>query len=480
MTLLLLLLACDGSTTKDSDAVTEETGTDSTDGTDDTQPSDDTQSPDDTAPTDDTSVTTETGETGPVDTAIPECGPEFTEGEPLLLGPWMTWNDVATPADGVVVSFQAKGDAYVCYGATEALGLRAEGYVDKTQHHVSLTDLPAGATTWYRVVIDGVATRPYSITTAPAEPAPYKFLVAADMQDLGNPEHRWNEIATTMVEQHGDAAFLLAPGDLVCDDNPECWHDFFASGDPLFSAIPIIPAVGNHETPTLASSPDHSTFLHYFDLPDASGDEALYSIRWGNTLLLTADSDVRTDMMPGTRQYDWIAGALDEAWNGGPSYDWIFASWHFPPYNVGVRQAHHQWEVRTMTELFDNRLDWHFSGHEHLYQRYVPMLHSGLAASSGEYGLSKDQGVGYMVMPAAGGTTQPNLVDADTREGDMLPLVAYPPIEEGQTVTPSEHGFVVVEIDGRTITITSWALGNDNLPREPYILDQISYTKPTL
>ena len=380
-------------------------------------------------------------------------------------GPWLTWNDEAVSTDGVVVNWESSVPCLgiVEYGPTDALGQWAVGEVAGTVHHVPITGLEPGSTVHYRVrESSGVLSPTYSFRTAPAEPGSFRFVAFADAQDDGE-NQRWTEVADAILTEQGDAAFLLVAGDMPANDKVGHWWTFFDVGRELLAGRVIMPAVGNHDTPSNSSDEDTGHFRRYFELP---GELDYYAFDYGDSRFVVLTSE-GTSFEQGEPQYAFVQDALADA--PGP----VFAAWHKPPYNAGLRHGAER-ETREITQLFDGAVDWVFGGHEHLYQRMEPIRYEAQEAPSGQYGRGEQDGVGYIVLPPAGNWPSDDLFDLDSMYADGRELLAYPVVgPEDDVSAPSELGYVVVDVSPAGIGIEAFAMGSPDAPEAPRLIDQV-------
>lgn len=394
------------------------------------------------------------------------------------IGPILTWNDATAPDDGVVIGFETSVPCLgrVEYGPTETLGTTVIGDERGHMHHFVLTGLDPDTPYHYRVRdCAGHVSEIFTFSTAPAGAEDLSFAVLADMQDNGDGARRWDEVATEVIQGHPDIAFWLAAGDLPTDEVPGDWWTFFDKARELLAAKVIVPAVGNHDTPTDQSMDTCENFLRYFDLPTSTARDGVYRVDVGPVAVLTLNSEVLSEFETDQEQYLWAAEQLDQV---DPDTAWVFAQWHVPPYNMGDRfDILHQGAVRQTTELFQGRVDWVFTGHEHLYQRMLPIQFDAQVALSGDYGVGPDDGVGYMVLPTSGIEPRYGIRTPDSPAAYLRDLVAFPHIGAGAAVADSEIGFVVVTVTGDTIALQTVCLGStvEHLP--PYVCDGVSYVK---
>lgn len=387
------------------------------------------------------------------------------------VGPYLSWNDAAPPASGIVVSWETgqPGLGLVEYGPDEEHTAWAVGAAADTLHQVALNGLTPDSSYVYRVHDSTGRASPWAgFRTADPEAEDYLFLVASDMQDDGQEGSRWAEVAAEMAAKWPDAAFVLAPGDLAANDQPGWWWLFFEGGRGLFDHVPIVPALGNHDTPGVASNSDHSSYLRWFALP---GGESWYRLDYGRTRIYAVDSEILAELHEGGAQFDWIDA---ERLAPDDEVDWTLALFHHSPYDVGARFAYQAPSYRPLTELFDGFVDLSITGHEHIYQRFAPIRYPRQLAPSGRYGLGEEDGVAYVVTPAAGyHTLKVDVVTADEAGGDQLPLLAYPPLEAGQDAVQGIHGYLVGEVGPRELELRFMGMGGEELPTAGIVLDTL-------
>ncbi len=398
------------------------------------------------------------------------------------VGPYLTWNDVATPANGIVVNWATgqPGLGVVEYGPDEENVAYAIGTEVGTVHHVALGGLRAGERWVYRVRDSLGRVSPWGEfrTVAPAEDR-FQFLVAADMQDSGRFEERWPAVADAMAAAWPEARFILAPGDLPADDYPGLWWLFFDGGRELFRSVPLVPAVGNHDNPGVESSSDTTSWRKWFALPETPGSEAYWRLDYGRVRVLAINSEVAADLAEGGKQYGWMEAEMADLWDGDVrAADWTLAQFHVPAYTAGGRFACLADEQRPITTLFGGNIDAVIMAHEHIYQRFVPLADDGTPASSGEYGLGPDDGVLYLVTPAAGFFYLDTLmVDPEDQGGEQRGLLAWPELADDQVEVEGLHGFIVGDASPEALRFEFWTTGNTTEPLRAEVADSVTITR---
>jgi hypothetical protein len=392
------------------------------------------------------------------------------------LGPWLGWSATAAPGSGVMVSW---GTTQPClgvveYGSTDALGSWAVGSYEDTVHHVEITGLTPGDELHYRVWDSRGQVSETFVYAVPDTTADHKFIAWSDLQPY-TLSGRLEDTTNAVVADHADAAFALVVGDIVGWDSPVIWWVMLHEVRALVSSVPLVPVSGNHDGYATTST---WGLDRYLAPPYASVDEPWYSLDFGSTHILALYSNNSSTLQPGGDQYAWIESDLAGCWHGGTRVcDPVFAAFHVPPYNVGTRHFFEQGAMRPVTALFDGEVDWHIAGHEHLYQRFLPLQYEQRLAGSSSYGVGTDDGVGYLVLPTAGSVQGGGVIDPSDKAAGVRDLLAFPTIAADATSYDAEMGFVVVEVGAADLTITSWGLGTWTSAEPVHEVDRFSYSR---
>ncbi len=398
------------------------------------------------------------------------------------IGPYLMWDAaVQESSTGVVVSF-VTGHACagtVEYGLTADLGLVASETDPGAMHRLVLYDLEPLTEYFYRVRCGVNASPLYTLRSGCALPESegaggFSFIVLGDAQEDG--EHgRWRSTASTIRSDHQDVDFLISVGDMAWNDHPGLWWTYFDAARDLFASRVVMPVPGNHDTPTVGSNPDTTSFEYYFGLPFDSGSQTYYSFPYCGSRFAGLNSEWPDGFAKDSgEQFLWLSGLLDAAVGGAT---WAFAYWHVPPYNVGTRHPGAQGTFRDMTSLFAGRVDWVFGGHEHLYQRMKPISYNAQIMSGG-YGPGVGQGVGYLLTPPSGAWPEGELLALDGPQAYYRDRLAYPVPPSNSNAVPSERGFVRIDISGHTLSMTTYGLGTPTVPVESHVVDTLQYSKP--
>ena len=220
--------------------------------------------------------------------------------------------------------------------------------------------------------------------TAPAESAPFKFLLFSDSQSYDYAV--WKKTFDAARASNPDARFYANLGDLV--DNGQSqkeWDGYFSAVAAGANSLPLVPVVGNHETYTPArvfSLPLY--FTQQLRLP-ANGPDGLkgqvYSLEYGDVHIAVLDSQFGEEraFLPDSleRQKTWLAANL-----AATDKPWKLVFLHRPPYHSRLAEAQLD-AAAQFVPLFDAyAVDAVFSGHDHVCAR-TPKLRGGLPDAQG-------------------------------------------------------------------------------------------------
>ncbi len=288
-------------------------------------------------------------------------------------------------------------------------------------HEVRLCGLTPGTVYRYRVGGEGAWSPDYTFTTAPVPGTVQKFTfgIAGDSRDN---QSTWGELVAQM-EQH-DPAFYLFSGDMVdLGVNMEEWDAWFAAFEGVAEHKPVMPVHGNHEF--LARQ-----YFAFFALP---GNEQWYSFDYAQ-LHVIGLNDTVADATDIDLQATWMQQDLEATdqplrvvFHHIPAY----TSCTTHPPDARLRE---KWSP--VEEAGGVAID--FTGHNHNYERSYPM--------KGGVETTPEQGTTYIVSAGAGA----DLYDNDLSE----PYTA--------TAHVAWH-YVIVEVDGGTITTTAYDLAGNVL-----------------
>ncbi len=289
-------------------------------------------------------------------------------------------------------------------------------------HEVPLCNLAPGTTYAYRAGGEGHWSAEYSFTTAPAagSDVPVLFATAGDARDN---QATWSALLDQIETYSPD--FLLFTGDAVdFGSNMDEWDAFLDAGVGFMESHAMVLVHGNHEFYA----------ENYFGLVAQPGDEKTFSLDYGPLHLAVLDDSASAEDR--AAQAQWLDGDL-----GATKQAWKVVSHHMPAYSSCTTHGSDTelQEVWSPVEE-DNGVQLDFTGHNHNYERSVP-LRGGNEVSPGE-------GTVYVVAAGAG---------ADLYANEMAN-----PFTQVAEVT--EH-FVLTTIDGAAADVVARDLAGNEIDR---------------
>ena len=260
--------------------------------------------------------------------------------------------------------------------------------------------------------------------TAPAKGTrkPMAFVVAGDSRG-GTAKIKANSEFFTSLP----ALAWFFSGDMNPTGVQTEWNSWFDAMAPVLRDRPLMPVQGNHEIFA-------EVYYTQFALPAMPGLAADYtehgwSLNVGNVHFVGLDSNSEEACID---QASWLTSDLKKA-QLDPDIDWTVVQFHHAAYSSSshgsTKYVQKQW-----VPLFDKYgVDLVFNGHDHNYERSVPIL--------ANKAVDQDKGVTYVV---AGGFFAPG----------------YGNGKNWWTVV-SHHGnknnFVQLLVDGKKFQVTAWS-----------------------
>lgn len=294
----------------------------------------------------------------------------------------------------------------------------------------SLAGVPREATITYRVQWDGVTGEERVFRT----PGPHgQSLTFLALGDSGTGGVEQLAIARRMSAER-DAAFVLHTGDLAypAGSYTELCETYLRPYSEMMGRAAFFPCPGNHEYYTQNVAPYQSLRM------GGSSELTYYAVEHGPLHLFSVDSN--DPMIPPVEENRMLAW-LDEELSRSTSF-WRIVIFHHPPYTAGLHKEDPF--VQLSRERLAPLMDKHsvplvLNGHEHLYQRSLP-VREGLAAGDG-------QGTVYITTGGGGG-----------------PLYPYTP--HGLSATGvSAHHYLKLHLEGGRMTVTAIGMAGEELDR---------------
>lgn len=289
----------------------------------------------------------------------------------------ITWRADASVTTGLVQA--QEGDA-LANGARKVVASVSEFITDLGKSRLftaKLTGLKPGTRYSYRVGDGEVWSPAHTFTTADPTAGKVKFLALGDSQSVAggrSPYSTWRTTLHNAFRANSDARFVVMTGDLVdVGQSAAHWNGWFAAAAGVIDAIPIMPALGNHET---MGSWDTSRPIYWnaqFRLPQNGPNKLknqVYSWDYGPVHFAVLDSQMGEQKLRRglAIQRDWLDADL-----AASSATWKIVLLHKPPYSL-VRGRDNAHIRRAFGQVWEKHgVDLVMSGHDHAVSRTSPI-----------------------------------------------------------------------------------------------------------
>ena len=297
----------------------------------------------------------------------------------------------------------------------------------------------------------------YFFTTSPpaGSKKPFRFWVVGDSGTGGQAQADVHNAMRKYVGRRG-LDFYMHVGDMAYGSGTdwEFQHHFFTPYTATLRNTVCWPTMGNHEGKTSKGATAVGPYYDCYVLPTegeaggvASGTEAYYSFDYANAHFVCLDSH-DLDRLPTGDMSKWLEADLDKT-----KADWLIAYFHHPPYTKGSHDSDIEQQLIEMRQhivpiLESVGVDLVLTGHSHIYERSMLMdgayqtptvaekmiLDDGSTTYRKSAGLNSNEGTIHVVT-GHGGT-------GIRRKGTM-------PVMKSVVL---EHGSVIIDIDGDTLT----------------------------
>ncbi len=272
-----------------------------------------------------------------------------------------------TASSAVVCWVSQRPDAGVVeYGKTLALVREETDLRVGRRHAVALTGLDPDSTYHYRVRSGKEASALGGFRTAPAgEDSRFSFAVVGDSGSGGK-----GQLAVAGLLERLGPDLILHTGDLVYPSGEERHYDrrFFAPYHRLIKEVPVFPVLGNHDVRKGQAAAFLENFHPPLDSPRSS--KRFYSFDWGGTHFVALDSELYYDDKGSgpEEQKDFLVRDL-----AATRKRWKVVFLHRSPYG----SSKHGGDLRVREDLeplfAKLGVDLVFGGHDHVYERTVPV-----------------------------------------------------------------------------------------------------------
>ncbi|NOR46329.1 MAG: hypothetical protein GQ534_12145 [Candidatus Delongbacteria bacterium] len=304
------------------------------------------------------------------------------------------WGSSDSPLDGLTVTWRSVGSAdKIKWGYTTDL-LQGEftasthaGYEENFHDYNFGTVTPASII--YYQIWDSANSEYGNIkqfNTAPAETDPYTILAMGDSRTNAA---SWTSVANA-ANIH-DAAAVVFTSDIVNDGSVfSDWNAWFNAGESFIADKLIYHSTGNHEY--YGNGEDIYPNIYVLPENNPESSELYYSFEYANAVIICVNSETPTN----STMLTW----LDNTLAANVSKTWKIVFFHRPFYSTGTHGGEMDSYLDAWWTKFDTYgVDLIFNGHDHIYERSVP-INNGSAVA--EYGSEPGQGRCQIITGGAG------------------------------------------------------------------------------
>ncbi|MGI6361706.1 MAG: S-layer homology domain-containing protein [Bacillota bacterium] len=249
---------------------------------------------------------------------------------------------------------------------------------DYRVYQAVMSDLLSDTKYAYRIGTDGAWGNWFTFTTPKADLNKFNFLFMSDTQaipEIGDYGQWGNLLESSITTTNSD--FLLIGGDLINQNNNKVeWEKFYEAADNSFASLPVMVAVGNHDT----------TNYDFFNLPQNGPhnfEKNFYSFDYGNAHFIVMDSNLMGNEANAALFSEWLKQDLVQA----AAQEWKIMMFHHPIFSVSDDGKDIQ-RALTIQEYYlpimeEENVDLLLCGHQHSYSRTYPMKNAQISNNGG-------------------------------------------------------------------------------------------------
>lgn len=340
---------------------------------------------------------------------------------------------MVTPDSVEVVWFTSR-DTETRLEPTTSTKVEVNNMRDGRHHRATLKFSSPGDGVEYHIMVGQKELARGSVRTAKRADQPYGFIVFGDS---GRASREQYQLAGQMVAHAEGCDFLIHTGDVVYPDGDRSDYldRFFTPYDPLLNHMAMWPSLGNHDV----SKPHFGApYREVFDLPengpkDVTSEEN-YWFDYANARFVIMNTNPDEPVLA-QKIAPWLREVLASS-----NATWKFAVFHHPPYSIGKHGSNDVIQRAIVPVLEEGGVDVVFNGHDHIYQRTLPIRGGNV----------DDNGIVYVVSGAGGAELY-----------KVLPEEQRPPWVA--TVLNARHSFTRIDIDGERLMLQQIDLNGDRV-----------------
>ena len=210
--------------------------------------------------------------------------------------------------------------------------------------------------------------------TAKPEGEPFSFSVFGDS---GSGRLKQYQLAAVMEEYPVD--LILHVGDLVyfSGEKKDYLEKFFMPYKNILATTPFYPVLGNHDVKTEKGKPFFDTFSLPDNGPDGIAQERCYWFYYSNALFVGIDSTLNEETLEELVS-PWLLNVLSTS-----EAMWKFVYFHHPPYGSGSKTPDKKIQEILVPVIEAGGTDIVFNGHDHSYERTLPILNDQIDNADG-------------------------------------------------------------------------------------------------
>lgn len=383
---------------------------------------------------------------------------------------WVTFDPTSTP----VVEYGSSGFYHTARGWTTPF---QDGGAKKRVlyiHRVLLKNLQSNTEYMYHCGSAEAWSAVYWFRVAPWDS---DNVTIAVFGDLGSQNAR-SLPALQRDAQTKQIDAVLHAGDFAYDmhsKDAKIGDEFMRQIEPIAAYVPYMTAVGNHE-----NTYNFSNYANRFSMMDKSGtlNNFFYSFDIGPAHIISYSTEFYFFLKYGwhqvPRQYRWLEKDLQEANlpENRATRPWIITMSHRPMYcsNVGFRDCNSDSSIARkgfpLTKMygleklfFKYGVDLHFTGHQHSYERLLPVYDGVVYKGNGTDPYVNPRAPIHVVTGAAGNWE------------NLSPFVRNP--KPWSAVRISDYGFTKLHLINRTHI----QLQQISTREKPHVVDSVYIVK---